>query len=152
MIGWFFNNAQTLMAIVEFFVIAVGGFFIFTGVIGGKSKEIHQESDGVQQTLINNYRTLIEDQNKKIQDLTTNEILAGREISHLQGQVKTLTEILQGKDPKMQVFLTAAPHLVEIAEENNKLAKETAQSMKMLVDTMERFINNLPPMTPTITP
>jgi chromosome segregation ATPase len=143
MIDWIFGNAQTVVALLELGVIAIGGFFIFTGAIGGKAKEIHGESDNIQQTLINNYRTLIDDQNKRIADLSAKEIAAGREISHLQGQVKTLEAILQGKDPAMQDFLKAAPRLLEVAEENNQLGRTTNASVAKLADAVTELVHTL---------
>lgn len=143
MIEWIFNNAQTLIATMEFVVVAVFGFLFLTGSIGGKAKEIQHESDGIQQTLINNYRTLIDDQTKKLQALNEENIQSGKDIAHLQGQVKTLTEILQGKDPAMQSFLKSAPRLVEIAEENNTLAKHTDESLGKLADAITALVHNL---------
>lgn len=147
-----FNNLQGVAAAVELGIIAVGGVLVFTGAIGGKAREIKDESDAVAQRLIENYKLTVDNQDKKIRELTDREIVSGKAIAHLEGQVKTLTEILQGKDPKMQSFLNNAPGLLDLAKETSEATKQQAVSLAALTSAIEKLINNLPPMTPTILP
>lgn len=123
----------------------VGGLAVF-GLFNTTSRNRRADDDQTATNLINNLKTTTELQEKEITTLRGKEVEQGREIAHLQGQVKTLTEILQGKDPAMTAFLTSAPELTRIAKENNALAKATAQSVADLSNSMQQFLVKLGPL------
>ncbi len=119
--------------------IVAGAIGVF-GVFNGQWRQRRAEDDSTATNLINNLRTTTELQEKEIVALRAKEVEQGREIAHLQGQVKILSEVMQGRDPAMQKFLTDAPTLMTIAKENNGLAKETAHALNGLADAITAFV------------
>lgn len=118
----------------------VAGGLAVVGVFNKQRRTTRAEDDTVASNLIKNLTTTTELQEKEILVLRAREIEQGKDIAHMQGQIKVLTEILQGRDPAMQQFLENAPQLQRIADENNQLAKETA---KRVADLAEKSITDL---------
>lgn len=125
----------------------VGGLAVF-GLFNRTQQQNQASNNAVAQNLIDNYKLTVDEQDKKLKTSAEREIEQGKEIAHLQGQVKTLTEILQGKDPAMSSFLKNAPELARIADENNKLARETSQNVATLVTSMQALVQALTPKDP----
>lgn len=133
----------------------IAGILVVLGMFGMQVRARRAENDNVTQNLIDNYKATVEEQDKKLKASMEREIQQGKDLAHLQGQVKILSEILQGRDPAMQKFLAEAPELARVATENNRIAKETAamvadianKKMDGMIGAVERLVELLTPKT-----
>lgn len=135
----------TLVAIVlgiSGYVVA--GVLYVIGLFDKQRQDRIRADDTTATNLINNLRATTELQEKEIGQLRAEKIEQGREIAHLQGQIKTLTEVMQGRDPAMQSFLRDAPSLMQIVRENNDLSKTSAEALTKLTTAMTAFLKTAP--------
>ena len=122
----------------------IAGILAIVGMFNLQWRARRADDDKTASNLIANLKTTTELQEKEITVLRGKEIEQGREIAHLQGQVKVLTEVLQGRDPAMKAFLDRAPELMTIAHENNGLAKANADAITNLTKAITGLIEKLP--------
>lgn len=121
----------------------IAGLLAIVGIFNYQSKQRRVDDDTTANNLINNLKSTTELQEKEINTLRGKEIEQGKEIAHLQGQVKVLSDILQGRDPAMQEFLKHAPELVTIARENNGLAKANSEAMTNLTKAITGLVTSM---------
>jgi uncharacterized coiled-coil protein SlyX len=131
---------QIIVTILEVGGWVLAGALGLVGVFDSSSRKRRKEDDDTASNLITNLRTTTDLQEKELTALRLREVDQGRDIAHLQGQVKVLTEILQGRDPAMKAFLDHAPLLIDIAKENNGLAKEQAKATTELTNSLTALI------------
>lgn len=137
---------MTLTALATAAGWILAGILAVIGVLDRATRQRRKEDDETASNLIQNLKTKTELQEKEIETLRNKEVSQGKEIAHLQGQLKMLSEIMQGRDPAMQSFLKDAPVLMTIARENNGLAKESSEAITRLADTMTDFIAAMHPI------
>lgn len=135
----------------ELLAAAAAGALAVFGVFNTTMRARRREDDQTASNLIQNLKTTTELQDKEITRLRDKETQQGKEIAHLQGQLKVLTEIMQGRDPQMQQFLKSAPELIEIARENNGLAKEQSKAMTELTTSIAALVAAITPKPPAVT-
>lgn len=133
-------------------LFTIGGWVIagclgIVGMFSIQNRQRRQADDSVSTNLIQNLRTTADMQEKEIMRLRDKEVAYGKDVAHLQGQLKMLTEIMQGRDPAMQAFLKTAPDLIAIVRENNTLAKEQQVAMTDLTKKLGQLVTILTPKT-----
>ena len=121
----------------------IAGALGIYGVFNRQRKDRQREDDQTATNLITNLKTTTELQEKELIQLRSKEVEQGKQIAHLQGQVKVLSEILQGRDPSMQEFLKRAPDLIVMAKENNGLAKENSQAIVNLTKSITSLVDQM---------
>ena len=132
-----------LTSIVTYGGYILAGVFVALGMFGVQFRQRRNDNNEVTQNLIANYKLTVDEQDKKIKLSQEREIEQGKEIAHLQGQVKVLSDILQGRDPSMVAFLKDAPVLITIARENNGLAKANSEAITMLTKTISDLVGEM---------
>lgn len=150
MLNWILSNAQGLVAIIEVLGFAGLGVLVLTGSFSGEAKRMQGESDRVAQDLISNYRITIEEQEKKISGLLVKEVEQGKQIAHLEGQLKVLADMVALRDPQTASVFSEAPEIFKLARENNQYSKANNAAIERLTNTIEEFINRLPPLMPAM--
>lgn len=131
-----------LLAVVGW---TIAGFFVVMGIFGSKNSERRRESDVLADGLIQRLKETVEQQSKDIAELQTQMVNQQAELNHVKGRNAVLEDLFKGRDPSMQQFLSDAPTLMEIARENNGLAKEMGNGLSKLEGTLARFIDTLQP-------
>lgn len=134
------SNAQNAESALIIAGAVIAGFFYFYGSFGKNKQELSQENMATAQNLIENYKQTIEVQNGKIKDLSTKEIDQGKQIAHLEGQVKVLTDMVALRDPATLEVFKAAPAIFEIARDNNLVARANGAAIEKLTQTLEIFL------------
>jgi len=110
----------------------IAGVLAFVGILDRATRQRRKEDDNTASNLIQNLKTTTELQEKEIVTLRSKEVEQGKEIAHMQGQMKVLSEILQGRDPDMQAHM--------------ELGKHNAEVLALLAQTMNTFIETLQPI------
>jgi uncharacterized coiled-coil protein SlyX len=136
---------STLLTIFGYAGWGIAGVFGIIGLFDRSARARRQEDDATASNLITNLRTTTDLQEKEIGVLRAKEIEQGKEIAHLQGQVKTLSEIMQGRDPSMQSFFKEAPELLVMVKENNQSAKESAAAIVSLTNALTKLVITMTP-------
>lgn len=127
------SNAQNIESAIIIAGAIIGGFFALYGSWGKSRQDLQTESDAVSQGLLTNYKETINVQEGKIKDLSTKEVEQGKEIAHLQGQVKVLTDMVALRDPgTKKVFEDAPAAFAAIALQG--------QAIEKLTSTLEEFL------------
>lgn len=151
MITWVYQNIQSIVAGGEFIIIAVGGFFFVMGGFGGKLNDRRKESDQVADGLIVRLQKTVDQNaidmgamNRRIDDQQ-------KEIHLLQGKNQGYLEVLSLRRPDIDDIFKDAPLVHQIIRDTNKQVGEQAKALTDLTKAIETFINNLPPLTATMT-
>ena len=140
-----FSPEITISAALSIGGYVIAGILFVLGLFNKQAASRRVADDTISTNLITNLQTTCNLQEKEITTLREKEVEQGKEIAHLQGQVKTLSDLMQGRDPAMQSFLGGAPELMRIAAENNKLALATSQSVKDLTGAVHALVGLLTP-------
>ena len=133
----------------------LAGAFALLGMFNSKQRERRRDDDITAANLINTLKTTVDIQEKAIAKMRTDmeehtrqrdvEIKELRDKVHnLSGRNGVLEDLFKGRDPGMQNFLKEAPMLMDIARENNGLAKETSKALVNLTNTIEHLVSRLP--------
>lgn len=126
----------TLLNMFELAGWLVAGIIGFIGIFNKQRQTRRVEDDQVANNLIANLRTTTDLQEKELEKLRTKEVENGKEIAHLQGQVKVLSEILQGRDPATKEIMSQIPEIYKIGTHNG-------ESIEKLTTTMTEFMKQL---------
>lgn len=123
----------------------IAGALGLVGLFDKQRRNNEADDDKTASNLINNLRTTTELQEKELVSLRSKEVEQGKQIAHLEGQVKVLSEIFQGRDPATQAFLKEIPALVLGIKESNGMAKEQGKAIELLTNTMSSFLTTIMP-------
>lgn len=133
---------QTLLqALSSSSVFAIAGWIAagalaLIGYFDRQRRVRRADDDQVASNLITNLKTTADLQEKELVALRGKEVEQGKEIAHLQGQVKVLAEILQGRDPDTKAILGQIPDIA-------KIAKHNGEAIEKLTNTMNQFMEKL---------
>jgi len=131
----------------------IAGGFAVSGFFNRQQRSRRADNDLTATNLINNLKTTTEVQEKEIDLLRAKEIDQGKQIANMQGQIKVLSDILQGRDPAMQKFLSDAPEVARLAAENILIAKNTASIVADLAEKrMTELTNSINNLVKVLTP
>jgi hypothetical protein len=151
MISWFLNNSQSIVAVLELAGLAVMGFFVFTGFFGSKTNDRRSESDKVADGLIGRLQLTVDQNAKDMAAMVVRIDAQQKEIHQLQGQNDAYLKIITLREPAVAKVFDDAPAIFAIARENNQYSKANNEAIKNLTNTIEMFINRLPPLMPSMT-
>lgn len=132
-----------ITTIVSFGGYIISGILAVIGIFNYQARSRRQEDDLTATNLINNLKTTTELQERELVSLRLKEVEQGKEIAHLQGQVKVLSDIFQGRDPAVQAFIAKAPELLAIANENNGYAKKNFEATSKLTDAITELVKQM---------
>lgn len=121
---------MTLTAIATAAGWILAGILAVIGVFDRATRQQRKDDDDTASNLIQNLKTTTELQEKEITTLRAKEVEQGKEIAHLQGQMKVLSEILQGRDPDMQEH-------IELGRNNAEVLANLAQTMSTFIETLQ---------------
>lgn len=124
-------------------VIAVS-FGLFE-IYSNRNRQLRRDNDETAKNLIDNLTKTVELQKEQLEQMQSAEIERGKQIASLQGQVQTLSEILQGRDPKMQTFLQQVPELCEIVGQNREIALNNGKAVKDLTEAITSLVVQITP-------
>lgn len=136
----------TIGNFVMFGGYVIAGMLMILGMFGMQVRQRRDDGEKLTQNLISNYRLTVEQQEQKIKDLNEKEVAQGKEIAHLQGQVKVLTDILQGRDPEQMAVFRDLPQAIVVAKDSNAQSHKNGAAIERLTETFEKFINTLQPI------
>lgn len=151
MIDWVTQHLEGIIAFGELAGFIVMGLFAFTGIFSTKQSERRGESDRVADTLIERLQKTVD---KNADDMTAMSARIDdqqKEIHQLQGKNEAYLQIITLRDPNVAKVFEEAPVIHGIIRENNVLAKGQLEALKQLTETIEKFINSLPPLMPSVT-
>jgi hypothetical protein len=152
MTEWLLNNLQTIIGVAELLgFAAIGGLIIF-GVFGSKLGDRRAESDRVADGLIERLQKTVDQNAVDMTAMGKRMDDQQKEIHLLQGQNEAYLKLISLRDPKIAAIFDEAPEIYTIARETHALAQAQVDALKRLTDTMEEFINRLPPLTPIMHP
>lgn len=123
-------------------IITFGGYVIAVGfgvasLWNRQTKERNAESDRVASELIENLQRTSNLQKEELLALRSKEIDQGKEIAHLQGQVKVLSDLFQGRDPAMIQFFKEAPDLIVSTRANSNAVSDLTKAITELITSMK---------------
>ena len=139
-------SLDVILAILGLGGYVFAGIFAFRGQWDKKTKEKQEEDRKLSDNLIQRLQQTVDQQVKDMDEMKRQMASQRDEIKHFQGRNAVLEELFKGRDPAMQNFLKDAPNLMDIARENNGLARENMQGLKKLEDTLAKFVNTLQPL------
>jgi outer membrane murein-binding lipoprotein Lpp len=150
-------NTDLLLGAVAVSGYVIAGVFALRGQWDTAAKQKRSEADELSDKLIERLQQTVDQQSKDLENMRVamekhtsernKEVQTLRDdLKHLQGRNGVLEDLFRGRDPAMQAFLKDAPTLMEIARENNGLARETGQGLQKLEATLSRFVDNLSPL------
>jgi uncharacterized coiled-coil protein SlyX len=136
-------------------VVAWGGYLVagilaIAGIFNMQRQKQRADNDQTAANLINNLKITVDLQEKELVSLRLREVDQGKQIAHLQGQVKVLSDILQGRDPQQMEVFKQAPAIFDIARENNKMSRANNEAITKLTETISIFIESLQPLMNTL--
>jgi uncharacterized coiled-coil protein SlyX len=129
--------------------IMAGGFAI-VGAFNMQRQKQRNDNDVASSNLINKLKITVDLQEKEITSLHLKEVDQGKEIAHLQGQVKVLADILQGRDPQQVEIFKQAPAIFEIARENNRMSRANNEAITTLTEKISNLIESIQPLVNTL--
>lgn len=129
--------------------ILAGGLFIL-GLFGMGARQKRGDDDKLTQNLISNYRLTVEQQEKQIRELSEKEVAQGKQIAHLEGQVKVLSDMVALRDPETQRVFKEAPAAFATARETHEMSKANGQKIDKLTETLTTFMQTLTRALPTL--
>jgi uncharacterized coiled-coil protein SlyX len=135
----------TILNIIELAGWVVAGALALFGVYNRQKKSRETEDDRVASNLIANLRATTDLQEKELEKLRAKEVEQGKQIAHLEGQVKVLSEILQGRDPATKDIMSKIPEIYKVGVHNTESIEKLTKTMS---EFMEKLTNILPPKEP----
>lgn len=151
MLTWISQHIEAIVAFGELAGFAFMGLFAFTGIFSSKQSERRTESDDLADGLINRLKQTVDQQTIDMQTMSKRIDDQQKEIHTLQGKNEAYLQIITLRDPEVAKVFAEAPGIHVIIRDTNKLAKDNLEALKNLTETMEKFINNLPPLMPSMT-
>lgn len=154
MMDWITHYGMQALGIGGYFVV---GLFVFLGYFKRSTDDRRSEADKLADGLITRLQQTVDQQAKDMtalqEQMNKHTVQRDAEIKDLRGKVDHLTgrngvleDLFKGRDPAMQTFLKEAPTLITIARENNGLAKEMADGLGSLENTLMKFVDTLQPL------
>lgn len=140
MFDFLLHNGLTLLGFGGY---ALVGIFAVLGYFNGTVSSRRKESDSLADGLISRLKETVDQQQKTMDATNVRLDQTTKELHQMQGRNGMLEELFKGRDPAMQTFLQAAPRLIEIANENNVLAKATSTSVAAMADALTGFMIKL---------
>lgn len=119
----------------------LAGVLALIGYFDRQRRARKVEDDQVAANLINNLTATSKLQADEIISLRAKEVDQGKSIAHLEGQVKVLTDILQGRDPKTQDLLNQIPEIKKVAVHNAELTEKLTEAMTSFIEKLSTSIN-----------
>lgn len=142
----------TLGNLATFGGYVIAGALAIYGIAFGQYRTRRGDNDQITQNLINNYKLTVENQEKKIKELSEKEIQQGKDLAHLQGQIKVLQDIVTLRDPETLKVFKEAPAVFAIARATNEISKENGQKIDVLTDSLASFMDALRLALPHVVP
>ncbi len=136
---------------VEIASTVVAGIFVILGLFGMGTRQRRQENDGLADSLISRLQKTVDQNAKDMQAMSARIDDQQKEIHVLQGKNEAYLQIITLRDPATAKVFDEAPEIYKIARETHEFAKQQVEALKALTNTMEKFINNLPSVMPTMT-
>ena len=148
MLSWVLQNGPVILAFGGYFI---AGILVFLGYLGMGSSDRRKESEELADSLINRLQQTVEQLTTDIKKLQTDRDAQQKELHVLQGQNEAYLKIITLRDPATAKVFEEAPEIFQLARDTYDLAKSQANSLKKLTDTMEEFLNRMPPVMPVMT-
>lgn len=148
-----FTQFQGLGAFFTIGGWVVAGIFVVLGFFGRGEASRRAENDKLADSVISRQKEDNEQKGKQIAALTIDLEQTKKDLHQLQGRNTLLEELFKGRDPAMQTFLATAPRLIQIAEDNNNLAKATNASVGQMATALTELMTRLaqPEPSPQLT-
>lgn len=121
--------------------VLAGGLGLY-GIFNRQRKQTKQEDDQVAANLITNLKSTADLQKEEITTLRAKEVEQGKEIAHLQGQVKVLSEIFQNRNPEMTEFMKLLTHASQQGMEYMNTTSQMLLEMKKWMERVDEHIQS----------
>lgn len=118
----------------------IAGALGLAGVFNMQRQQRRRDDDQTASNLITNLKTTADLQDKELVSLRTKEVEQGKEIAHLQGQIKVLTDILQGRDPKTLATLEQIPLIYTAAMKNGESIEKLTRAMADFMASFQKAL------------
>lgn len=136
-------DLSTVASVIDIVAVlgaaAAAAWYAFSGQRGSQ----RAADDVVASNLIQNLKTTTDIQEKTISDLSIKLDNTTKDLHLMQGRNTVLETLFNGSEGSIMAFLKMAPDLQRIADENNKLAKETNANVQALTASVDKLVNAL---------
>ena len=97
-----------------------------------------RQRDGADDRLIKILQGTVEELEKKVEALETEQEHLTKQVTKLQTTNDTLTKVLQGRDEATVLFQNEARQAIILGRETNEIARATNQAVKELADVLSK--------------
>lgn len=153
-------TAETIKEVIVYAGWAMAGLFAIAGYFNKENKQRESDGDKTASNLINNLKDTVGIQEKtiaklqadmdahtKARDVEIKQLQS--DLNHLKGRNGLLEELFKGQDPDMQKFFNEAPELLILTKETHELAKNNAEMLAGLTQSMQIFVDKVSNMLPS---
>lgn len=139
-------DINTVLSLLGLGGYIIGGVFALRGQWDKASKAKDAQADELGDKLIQRLQQTVDQYGKDNAALAQKLDQTTKELHQMQGRNQVLEELFNGSESSIMAFLKQAPKLMQIADENNNLAKDTNTAIEHMAATFAKFIDNLQPI------